>query len=148
MNTIKIALMSVINSKNFKLLDVQNKIKEFYASNDLTEEEKNELMDAALRAANPDGERPDYQQMFEGLAARIETLEKKIANIEVGEDNNNPDNTEIPAWKPWDGISKDYQFGSIVAHKDKVWQSHFEGQNIWEPGLVGTELLWVEYTEQ
>ena len=148
MNTIKVALMSVINSKNFKLMDVQRKIKEFYASNDLTEDEKNELLEVAIQAANPDGERPDYQQMFEGLAARIETLEKKIANIETGEEEDNPADTEIPAWKPWDGISKDYVYGAKVAHKGKIWISDFQGQNTWEPGIVGTENLWIEWTDE
>lgn len=143
MNTIKVALMSVINGKNFKLLDVQRKIKELWASGDLNDEEKNELMDAAVNAANPEGERPEYQQMLETLAERVAVLEAKVAELE----GDVPAEDEIPAWKPWDGISKDYQYGAKVTHNGKIWQSEFNGQNTWEPGIVGTEALWVEVTE-
>lgn len=146
MNTMKVALMSVINGKNFKLLDVQRKIKELWATNDLTDTEKDELLAAAMEAANPEAERPEQQAMLETLADRIAALEARVAALEAGGIEPEPD-TEIPAWKPWDGISKDYQYGAKVTHNGKIWQSEFNGQNTWEPGVVGTEALWIEVAE-
>ena len=147
MNTIKIALQNVINSKNYKLLDVQRKIKELWASRDLVDEEKNELLSQAEANLNPETERPEIMEMLAKLSARIEVLEAKHAAGDEGtEGGESAEN--IPAWKPWDGISKDYAYGAKVAHKGKIWVSKYQGQNTWEPGVVGTENLWEEWVEE
>lgn len=147
MNTIKIALQNVINSKNYKLLDVQRKIKELWASGDLADEDKNELLAQAESNLNPEAERPEIMEMLKKLSDRIAALEAKHAAGDEG--NDGEENTEnIPAWKPWDGISKDYVYGAKVAHKGKIWISKFQGQNTWEPGVVGTENLWIEWADE
>jgi hypothetical protein len=33
-----------------------------------------------------------------------------------------------------------------VVHNDKVWKSLIDN-NVWEPGAIGTESLWVEIAE-
>ena len=47
--------------------------------------------------------------------------------------------------QPIAGITNKYQQGAIVRHNGKLWQSAYPGQNVWEPGVLGTETLWVEY---
>lgn len=46
---------------------------------------------------------------------------------------------EIKPWEPWDGLSDKYQPGAIVSHGGKVWESTYDGQNVWEPGAVGID---------
>lgn len=53
---------------------------------------------------------------------------------------------EIPEWvQP--GPENGYAKGVRVRHNGKVWESTFDGANVWEPGVTGTEALWKEVSE-
>lgn len=41
------------------------------------------------------------------------------------------------------GSNNAYKQGDQVEHNGKVWESQIDN-NVWEPGIVGTESLWVE----
>ena len=56
-----------------------------------------------------------------------------------------PDETVIPAWEQ-PGSTNGYAKGDKVMHNEKVWESLVDN-NVWEPGAVGTETLWVEAAE-
>ena len=128
---------NVIRSGNYKLTDMQHKIKQLWLEGDIPEADKDELLALASNGVNPNGEKPSEDARFASLLDRIEKLEAEVFKTEGGED-------VVEAWKPWDGISNKYQPGAIVAHKGKVWESIFNGQNVWEPGELGTENMWVE----
>lgn len=125
-----------------KLPEVTRLIDIAMGAGKLTEAQFRELNEAALAAANPDENQPDLRQMVLALEQRVKALEEKNGTTQPDA----PEDGEYPAWKPWDGISKDYQQGAIVTHNGKLWQSAFAGQNTWEPGTIGTEALWKEYT--
>lgn len=126
-----------------KLPEVTRLIDIAMGAGKLTEAQFRELNEAALAAANPNENQPDLRQMVLALEERVKALEEKNGTTQ-------PDTPEAegeyPAWKPWDGIGKDYQPGAIVSHNGKLWESTFSGQNTWEPGTIGTEALWREYT--
>lgn len=126
-----------------RLGEVQNRIKRLYATGDLTDGQMEELMELSQQKANPEAERPELPEILRSLTERVEVLEKKMASTSVPEE----EAPNIEAWKPWDGISNKYQYDAVVSHNGKLWRSVFNGQNVWEPGTVGTERLWVEYTE-
>lgn len=42
-----------------------------------------------------------------------------------------------------DGLSALYAKGDKVAHNGKMWVSLVDN-NVWEPGIIGTELVWRE----
>ena len=132
-------IMAAIASGNYKLTEMQEKIQRMYIRGALTEEQMEQLLNMASGGVNADAERPDVLAMLQSLAERIEAIEKQMKAEE------NP--AEYEAWKPWDGISNKYQHGDIVSHNGKLWISVFHGQNVWEPGTVGTETLWSEYHE-
>lgn len=54
----------------------------------------------------------------------------------------NPDADEIPAWQQPDPTNG-YASGAVVTHNGKIWKST-ANNNVWEPGITGTESLWVE----
>ena len=56
-----------------------------------------------------------------------------------------PDETVIPDWVQPDSTNP-YTIGDRVNHNDKTWESLVDN-NVWEPGAVGTETLWVEVVE-
>ena len=49
----------------------------------------------------------------------------------------------IPEWEQ-PGPENAYQLGDKVTHNGKTWESTFDGDNVWEPGVVGTEACWKE----
>lgn len=126
-------IKSVILNGGYKLTELQHKIKKLYVLGDITEEQADELINLATQGASPDAERPETLAMIQSLAERVKALEDKLADGETGSEETD----EYPAWKAWDGVSTDYQYGVTVSHNGKLWQSTVEGQNVWEPGVYG-----------
>lgn len=56
-----------------------------------------------------------------------------------------PDPSVIPEWEQPDSTNP-YMKGDKVTHNGKTWESTIDN-NVWEPGVVGTESLWEEVTE-
>lgn len=50
---------------------------------------------------------------------------------------------EFPEWKQPVGSEDAYNKGDKVSHNGKKWVSDVDA-NVWEPGAVGTESLWLE----
>lgn len=53
-----------------------------------------------------------------------------------------PDSNVIPEWEQPESTNG-YMTGDKVSHNDKIWESAVDN-NIWEPGVTGTEGVWVE----
>lgn len=54
--------------------------------------------------------------------------------------------TGYPVWVQPLGATDAYNTGDIVSYNGKLWKNIYTGgQNVWEPGVVGTEQLWAEY---
>lgn len=136
-------LKSVISVGGYKLTEIQHKIKKLYVFGDLTEAQMDELLAMASRGVSTDAERPETLDLIHTLSEEIKALESRVKALEGGSE----EEPTIAEWKPWDGISKDYQNGAVVSHNGELWESVFNGQNVWEPGTVGTENLWVKYAE-
>ena len=135
---------SRIENGGYQLADIQHRMKKLFALGDLTQEQLDELMALSQRNATADAERPETLRMLREIADRVAALEDKMKSQE---DTGTGEETEKYApWAAWDGISNKYQKGAIVSHGDKLWQSVFDGPNVWEPGAVGTEAMWMEYT--
>jgi hypothetical protein len=131
----KNVMKNVIVTGGFKLADIQYKIKKLYAMGDISESEMDELLILASGGVSVDAERPEVLAMLTSLSERIDTIEERVKALEGNTDEGEQE--EHPVWKPWDGISKDYQKGAIVSHNGELWESTYEGQNVWQPGTVG-----------
>lgn len=53
---------------------------------------------------------------------------------------------EIPKWEQ-PGPNNAYQLGDRVEHNDRYYESTFQGDNVWEPGVVGEE-FWKDITDE
>lgn len=137
-------MKNVIAAGGYKLADIQYKIKKLYAMGDLTEAEMDELLILASGGVSTDAERPEVMAMIHTLDEKITALDARVKALEGQPDEPDVPEGEYPAWKPWDGISNDYQPGAIVTHNGELWESTYEGQNVWEPGTVD-ERFWVRY---
>lgn len=136
-------LKSVIRAGDYKLEDIRYKVRKLYATGSLTEEQMDQLLEEANQGVSADAERPDTLAMLKTLSDRVDALEKEIAAMK--EPATEPE--AIEAWKPWDGLSDQYQYGAVVSHKGKLWISTYQGQNVWEPGTVD-DRFWAEHTEE
>jgi hypothetical protein len=116
------------------------KIKKCWIKGDITEEEYDELNSLMISNLNIEAEKPDWTIVATRLEERIVQLEKKIKEIEGAQ----PETPKYEKWKPWNGdpSNKNYQYGAIVEHNGVIYESIFNGQNVWEPGIAGTEALW------
>lgn len=56
-----------------------------------------------------------------------------------------PDPEVIPEWEQPDSTNG-YMTGDKVTHNGTTWESQVDN-NVWEPGVTGTESLWTEVTE-
>ena len=69
-------LESVINTGNYKLFDMENRIKRLFATGDLSEQDMVELLDLAAEKAD-DGKQIDVSAILGDLEARVAALESK-----------------------------------------------------------------------
>lgn len=136
-------LKSVISAGGYKLIEIQHKVKKLYVYGDLTEEQADELLAMASNGVSTDAERPETLALIHTLSEEIKALEARVKALEGG----GGEEPTIAEWKPWDGLSNDYQKGAVVSHNGELLESVFDGQNVWEPGTVGTENMWVKYAE-
>ena len=135
---------SVIDAGEFKFAEIRHKIMKLYAIGEMTETEMDTLLAMASNHVSSDAERPETLAMLKSLSDRMDAIEARLNSMG---DVPPEESTEYPAWEPWNGMSNQYQPGAIVSHNSKLWQSTYDGQNVWEPGAVGIdERFWVEYT--
>lgn len=140
-------LRLTIQSKNFKISEIQYRVKRLYATGDLTDEQLIELFSMIAENASPEVERPETLALIQTLSSKLEALTARVKALETGGGTDEGGATEYPAWVPWDGLSNNYQCGAVVSHNNQLWQSTFSGQNVWEPGTVD-ERFWVIYTPE
>ena len=137
-------IKNVITAGGYKLAEIQYKVKKLYLLGDITEAQMDQLLALAAAGVSPDAERPEVLDMLRRLSARIDAHDARLVVLEGGTtDPEEPASHE--AWTVWDGVNDKYQPGAIVTHNGQLWQSVYNGQNVWEPGTAGTEALWVKY---
>jgi len=138
-------LKNVIAAGGVKLADIQHRIKKLYSLGDLTGEQLDELLLLTQQNADPEAERPETLEMIRKLTERVVALERMLAD----KDDTAEEQQGYEEWtQPVAGLTDKYQHGAIVGHNGSLWRSDFAGQNVWEPGAVGTEALWVKYEEE
>lgn len=142
-------LKTQINKGGYKLKDMYDRINLQFVLGNLDQAQMFELFDMATGGASADAERPETMALILTIAEKVAALEARVAALDSNSGNgtDNTEQTEHPEWKPWDGISKDYEYGAVVSYNGELWKSVFAGQNVWQPGIVGTEALWQRVTD-
>ena len=140
---------TAIMTGGYDLQAMASKIDAMYAADRLTADEWQKLRKLCLDHLKPEDTRPELQQQLEYLAARVTALEAKVEALEAGQPGETGGEAVYEDWvQPIAGLTNKYQQGAIVRHNGKLWHSAYPGQNVWEPGVLGTEALWTEYTPE
>jgi hypothetical protein len=138
-------MKSVIAKKALSVSELQRRIDIFYAQSKLTEDEKFELEELIFLNKTVDAEKASLEARYEALLHKYDELAWRVTALEKGI-SEPEEETDIPDWTPWNGVSNNYQTGAIVKHKGKTWKNVLSGmQNVWEPGTV-YERYWIELT--
>lgn len=142
----------IIQSGNFIVSDITRKIDTLWAESKLTDEERQQLSEMMIDYINPNTQAPELKELYLQLKEEVAILKEEVAELKGAEETEPGPGLEttIPKWKPWDGISKDYQTGAVVKHKGKYYKNVLEGmQNTWEPGSAGVdERYWKKITKE
>lgn len=142
-------IKSVIQSKDFKLSEILKKIDTLWIENDLTDEQRTELVELAKQNVLPESETPETIELCKQILAKYEALDERVTNLENGGVTPEPPvGVVVPVWEPWDGISDRYKYGAVVTIDQKYYIYAFNGQNTWMPGSMGTEGLWKEISKE
>jgi hypothetical protein len=141
-----IVLENAIKNSNFKLSVMTNKIDTFWAEGVLNDGERDSLKALMKQYLKPESQAPELLETYRRLEDKYAELEARVSALE----NNNSGTTEpvepeeYPEWHPWTGVpGSGYRYGAKVTHKGVKYHSEFNGENVWEPGTLGTEALWV-----
>ena len=133
----------------YDLKAMAKKIDTLYANDSLTEDEWQKLRKLCCDKLKPEDTRPELQEQLEYLASRVTALEAKVEALEAGQSGETGGEAVYEDWvQPIAGLTDKYQQGAIVQHNGILWQSAYPGQNVWEPGVLGTETLWVKYASE
>ena len=154
MAIIKSILENVIKSGKFDLARATNQIEEGYISGEYSEEERAEQLTLRDQHLMPENHAPALLETYKRLEAKYAELEKRVSELEKKgtEEPESPEAGEetpedvvtYPAWEAWDGIpGSAYKYGDKVTHNGVIYESRYQGENVWEPGAIGTESLWV-----
>ena len=147
----KSILENVIKSGKFDLARATELIETGYAEGAYSAEERASLLALRDQHLTAENQRPEVLEALARMEAKYAALEARVAALEsggTGETGGGTTGDTIPAWKPWSGVpGTGYQQGDKVTHNGKTWESNYAGENVWEPGTLGTEALWVECEE-
>lgn len=134
-------IKSVIDSGSYSLADMIKKIDTIWIQGDITEDQKNELKDLATSNAPRE---EDDNELLKRVVERLDVLERDVAILKNGGTEPEPPSDEYPQWIPYDGVNPGrYMKDAKVTHRDLRYISLVDN-NIWEPGVFGTETVWQE----
>ena len=148
-------IKQVIESKNYELATMLKKVKTLWAENEISDEQKEELIAFANENANPENskasEKKQIEAIFQNLAEmalEIKTLKTAVAELQ-GEAVEPEETEEYPQWERWNGIGLiPWNEGSKCTHNGRYYLSHVN-ENHWEPGALGVyDNIWEDITEQ
>lgn len=126
-------IKDVITSKRYELNDILKKIDTIWVQGDLTEDERDELMELAREYADPEQSYAPLQAQIEQAFAQIKALDARVAVLEAGETPEpSPGPDEWPEFVQPTGAHDAYNTGDKVTWNGKHYISKMDG-NVWNP---------------
>ena len=131
----------------YELVDMLNKIAEYYIKGNLSKEEKEELEDEARTNANPVNSYADFQTQIDKLAERITGLENKLSSYGTGAETGSEgaEEDEFPEYVQPTGAHDAYKIGDKITYNSKHYECIYNGC-VWNPDEYPQG--WEEVTEQ
>ena len=155
--------VNVIKNEPYALNDMIKKIDVAWVKNEITEEERDELITMANENADPDyyieleNKVELLSKSIESIMATIQTHGAIISALKKAVEEGGttvdpepePEPEEYPEWYAWDGVTLPcpWNKGKKCTHNGKKWVSQVDN-NVWEPGGLGVhETIWKKVVE-
>lgn len=123
----------VITSKRYELRDMLSKIDTIWVQGDLTDEQREELVELARENADPEKSYAPLQAQIEQAFDQIKALSARVEKLEAGEvPEPAPEPEEWPEWVQPTGAHDAYGVGDKVTYNGKHYVSKIAG-NVWSP---------------
>ena len=104
-------VQTIINSGDYDLSDISERIKTLYALGELSEDEMTQLLDSAAASANQDAMLPDMSERVGALETRIAAVEERVGKLEAGGVEQGEPEEPADEWPEWvRPTSKDTQY--------------------------------------
>ena len=132
---------NILNNRNYELVDILNKIDEFYIQDSLTKEQKEELEEEARQNANPVNSYVDLQTQIDKLADKVTALENKQESTGSEE----PAEEEYPEYVQPTGAHDAYKVGDKITYNGKKYECIYNGC-VWTPDIYPAG--WKEVEEE
>ena len=110
---------NVIASGRYELADMLRKIDALWLQGDLSDDQRNELVQMAREDADPSASWASVQDQIEALAKQLEALSARVADLEGGEP---PAPDEWPEYIQPTGAHDAYHKGDQVTYKGKRYR--------------------------
>ena len=116
---------NVIETSDFDLRDIFNKIEESYIKSSLSKEEQEQLEEMARQHAKPENSYASLQSQIDDLATRVAKLEGEVSpEPEPGD--------EYPEYKQPTGSHDAYKIGDKITYKGNHYECIFDNC-VWNP---------------
>lgn len=119
----------------YELVDMLNKIAEYYIKGNLTKEEKEELEDEARTNANPENSYAPLKTQLNEVFERIKSLEGRVSILEEIEPEEPSEPTEeekYPEYVQPSGAHDCYNIGDKITYNGKKYVCKMNGC-VWNP---------------
>lgn len=146
-------IKAVLNSKNYELADMLNKISTMWLNGQLTEDQYTELTVLARSNANPENSYAPLGERVTNLETMVTILEERVTKLETASSGGNTSGGEtgggtvggdtIPDWAHPTGAYDAYRKGNRVKFNGKIYESVIDG-NVWSPAVYPAG--WTEVT--
>lgn len=123
---------SVISIGDYDLKDILKKIDTVWLKGDITESEKDELIQSAQNNAKPENSYAPLQEQIEQAFSEIEKLKVRITALENGEETEPPVTEEYPEFKQPSGAHDAYKINDKVIFNGQKYICTMEGC-VWSP---------------
>ena len=126
-------IKDVITSKRYELRDMLSKIDTIWVQGDLTDEQRDELVELARENADPAQSYAPLQDQIDQAFDQIKALSARVEKLEAGEvPEPAPEPEEWPEWVQPTGAHDCYNTGDKVTYNGKHYVSKLDG-NVWSP---------------
>lgn len=126
-------IKSVIQAGRYELNDMLRKIDTLWVQGDLSDEQREELVELARESADPAASYAPLQEQIDQAFAQIKALGDRVAKLEAGETPEpSPEPEEWPTWVQPTGAHDAYNIGDKVTYNGQHYVSKLDG-NVWSP---------------
>lgn len=125
-------IKSVIVGRNYELKSVITKIKTLWVEGDITDSEKEELVDLARENAKPENSYAPMQEQLDKLAIEVKMLKAEVDALKKGGTSEEESAVEYPEYVQPTGGHDTYKAGDKVMYKGKKYECQTDGC-VWSP---------------